>query len=386
MTGPNTNRGPWTHRCLIYLFTAVFTVLIFWLLGFVIDDIGSWSGPSYDELEKRLLDQQVVARAEELQSQIDEVKRTVQQQQKRQRLLQDSTNNSQQTMNQLLDIQRLSLTKDVKPSPEEQQALAESQQLFLSNQKQYQALNEEITRLEERLRGLEESHRATQDLLEEKREPVRREYQAQRDRHDLKMAALKLSLLTPLLILVAVLLLKNRRSTYVWLIYGSGIAVALKVTMVMHEHFPSRYFKYVLILVTLAAVVRILVYLLSMVASPKTAWLLKQYREAYESFFCPVCGYPIRRGPLKFMAWTCRSLRKVSAPVPTVAEAEKPYCCPACTTRLYEECATCGEIRPSLLPACESCGTVKPLRAEDHCAAPSASAVTPGNPPDGMTP
>src|SRR5206468_11254740 len=97
---------------------------------------------------------------------------------------------------------------------------------------------------------------------------------------------------------------------YAPLIYALSIALMLKVALVMHEYFPSRYFKYVLILVCLAVVLRVLVYLLRMIAFPKRDWLLKQYREAYEAFLCPICEYPIRRGPLKYLFWNRRSIRK----------------------------------------------------------------------------
>jgi predicted RNA-binding Zn-ribbon protein involved in translation (DUF1610 family) len=95
-----------------------------------------------------------------------------------------------------------------------------------------------------------------------------------------------------------------------------------------------------------------------MIAFPKRDWLLKQYREAYESFLCPICAYPIRRGPLKYMAWTRRSIRKVSlrASAADTGDDAGPYTCPMCATGLFEKCASCSAIRHSLLPACDQCG------------------------------
>ncbi len=362
MAEPNVHKGPWTHRALVHLFTVILTILIYWLLGFVVGDIGSLPGPSYKDLEKRLLDQKLVRKAEDLESQIARAERTIKDQQKRQKLLRDSTNNSQRTMNQLLEIQRLSLRKNVKPTAEEQSVLAESEQLFLSNQKRYQVLNEEIANLNEQLRELQEEQRATEKTLEEQRKPVHEEYKTLIHRHRMKMAALKLSFLLPLLIAAGVLFLRQRYSVYVCLVYALGIASLVKVAVVMHEYFPARYFKYVLIAAALAVVTWILVYLLRMIAAPKMSWLLKQYREAYQSFFCPVCGYPIRRGPLKYMAWNRRSIKAISALPTATAEQEKPYTCPVCATRLYEECESCHAIRHSLLPACDRCGAVKPLQ------------------------
>src|SRR5947209_6165691 len=129
-------KGPWTHRFLVHLFTVVLTVLIYWLLGFIVDDIGTWPGPEYSAVEQRMLDQQ--------------------------------------------------------------------------------------------------------------REPVQRDYETLMQRHNLKMAALKLATLAPLLVVAVVLFIRRRGTLYAPLIYAFGIALLVKVALVMHEYFPSRYFKYVL--------------------------------------------------------------------------------------------------------------------------------------------
>lgn len=350
------NKGPWTHRFLIHLFTAVLTVLVFWLLGFVIDDIGSWPGPIYDDVEKRLLDPDLINKSTALGNQSAETERTITRQKERQRILRDSTQNSQATMNQLLEFQKLNLQKSVTPAAEEQNALAESEKLFLSHQKEYQLVNEKIGELNNELANVQEQQRELDKTLEELRVPIRAEFQSLYERHNLFMAALKLAALMPLLVVAVVLFLKKRSGLNAPLIYACGIALLLKVALVMHEYFPSRYFKYVLILTCLVVVVRILTYLLRMVAFPKRDWLLKQYREAYEAFFCPVCEYPIRRGPLKYVFWNRRSVKKLQSPSALPAEPEQPYTCPMCSTRLFEECASCHAVRHSLLPACEKCG------------------------------
>jgi len=128
--------------------------------------------------------------------------------------------------------------------------------------------------------------------------------------------------------------------------------------LVVHEYFPTRYFKYVLILALLAVVVRLLVYLIRTVAFPKVEWLERQYREAYERFLCPVCEYPIRTGPRKFLYWTRRTVHKI-LPLSGVSDAESPYTCPCCGTAVFETCPACGKIRHSLLAHCEHCGATK---------------------------
>lgn len=353
---PRANKGPWTHRFLVHLFTVVLGVLIYWLLGFVLRDIESWPGPDYGALEEQMLEPALVKQVADVQAGLSDLERQIAEQKSRQAILRDSTANSQQTMNQLLEIQRLSLQKNVTPTAEEQKALADSEVLFLSHQKQYQESNETIAGLNARSRDLEQQRRALDQTLAERRRPVQAEYARLEANHRWKIAACKLAALTPLLAIAVWLFLTRRSGTYASVVYAFGAAVLLKIILVMHEYFPAVYFKYILILGCLAVVLKMLIYLLRMIAHPKTDWLLKQYREAYEAFLCPVCEYPIRRGPLKFLFWTRRSIKKLVLPANAASEVEQPYTCPMCGTRLFEECGQCHAIRHALLPVCEKCG------------------------------
>ena len=74
-----------------------------------------------------------------------------------------------------------------------------------------------------------------------------------------------------------------------------------------------------------------------------------------------MCNFPIRRGPLKYLSWNRRSLKKLTATPESVPTADEPYVCPACGTRLFEECGDCHAIRHALLPACSKCGKEKAL-------------------------
>ena len=349
------NRGSWTLQWLIYLFTGLLGILTYWLLGFVVSDIGSIPGPDYAALEHQELDSGLVEKSAELDGDIEKVDREIKEQQARQKILRDSTTNSQTTMDQLLDLQRLNLSKGVTPSDEERKALAESQQLFLTNQREYQRLNESVAQLHEQRRELDRQRRANHSMLTQARVPIQATYQRLSEQHKMRIALWKLAFLTPLLMVAAALYVKCRSSAYWALVYAFGAAVLIKVGFVMHEYFPARYFKYVLILVTLAVATRIIVYLLRSVAFPQMETLIKQYREAYEAFQCPICSHPIRRGPLRFMAWTRRSITK-QIPPPATDAADEIYICPVCSTSLYEDCAQCGKVRHALLPACQHCG------------------------------
>ncbi len=352
-------KGPWMHRFFVFLFSLLFGFLFYWLLGFVIRDLGSLPGPSYEKVEARFVPESMKQAAVTLDRQLTGIQRNIGNQQQRQSILRDSTNSSQQTMNQLLGIQRLSLEKGLPLSESEQKALDESKQLFLANQKQYQTLNEDIARLQEEERTLLERKRGTEESLEHQREPARWEFQRLEKRHNLKLAALKLVVLIPLLLVVLVLFLKKRASIYVPFIYASGAALLAKIVLVIHEHFPTRYFKYILLLALLIAVAKILIYLLRAMAFPKKDWLLKQYREAYERFLCPVCSFPIRRGPLRFMFWNRRTIEKLKSREVGAVELDECYTCPSCGTPLFEKCESCKATRHSLMPACDKCGALK---------------------------
>jgi hypothetical protein len=358
-----TPKGPWTHRVLVSFFSVLFGLLIYWLLGFVIRDIGTWPGPAYGEIEQRLGDAALMAESAALEKQLEEIRRAIASRQQRQQVLRDSTSNSERTMNQLLELQKLTLQKGLKPSADEINGLTESQRLFLANQTKYQEMNDQIAALNEQRGELENRQRGAREKLEAQAPALRREFEQRHSRHQFKLAAFKLAVLLPLLALAVWLFLKHRGCLYASLIHGFGLALVVKVGQVMHEYFPRRYFKYVLILIAIVLVARVLVYLLRAMAFPKPDWLLKQYREAYECFLCPVCSHPIRRGPLKHLFWTRASLKKLQVPAHADPASDEPYTCPVCATALFEECPSCKATRHALLPACSHCGAAKPLPA-----------------------
>lgn len=361
MADPRRPHGPWTHRALVWGFSIALGFLIYWLLGFVVNDIATWPGPDYAALEKEQLEPALLREEEAIRIEERDNRTQTAALEKKQSLLRDSTQSSQQTMNQLLEIYRLGLEKNVEPTAEEQKALAEAEQRFLENQKRYQELNAEISTLHAQQVELDARQQTLAERLQKAREPIQKEYERLWQWHQYKLALAKLAFLLPLVTIAGWLFLRYRGSIYAPLIYAFGLALAVKVTMVMHEHFPARYFKYLMIIVSILIVLRVLTYLLRMIARPSHDYLLKQYREAYERFFCPECDYPIRRGPLKYVFWSRRTIKKLHFP-PQANEPgmpEQPYTCPACATALFEKCEKCSGIRHSLLPACDHCGHEK---------------------------
>ncbi len=356
MSQTNKTRGPWFHRFLIGLFTVLLTLLIVWLIGFVLDDIDTIQGPQYPDIERNYLSPALLHDSAAAGDQLAELGRKLQDQRNRQSLLRDGTSRYETTMRQLVELQRLNVEKGIASDEASQKALAESVTFFLANQKADQALSETITKLTEESGALEAKRRDIEQKLDAERGPAHEEFERLEQHHGRKLAWFKLAFLLPLLAIVAVLFLKRRNSGFAPIIYATGIAVLWQTIMVIHQHFPTRHFKYIAVGALIAAVVWMLVALLRMLRAPKRDWLLRQYREAYERFLCPTCEYPIHRGPRKDLFWTRKTVKKLI--VPTLAEGAKDeaYTCPACGSHLFEECNGCHAIRHSMLPYCEKCG------------------------------
>lgn len=352
-----SRRGTWWQRALVLGFGLAFALLCYWTLGFVLQDIGRLEGPRWDEFTGARVDPRLRDDAVSLAVSVAGVKREIETEERRRQLLRESTGTSQTTLGQLLDLQRN--LQQAAPLPEEQQrAFAEAQQLFIDNQRREQTLNETLAALQERLSELDDAVRENAAALERAERPLREEFAALSWKHRLRVAGYKIAVLTPLLVVSGLLFARFRNCGYAPLVYASGGAVLVKTFMVMHEYFPAEYFRYILVGAALLVVGWLLVKLLGMVARPSAGARQKQYREAYEGFRCPVCEFPIRRGPLRYMAWTPRSLKKTSRPVSAVAD--EPYTCPACATPLFIACGGCGRVRHALLPACEHCGAREP--------------------------
>ena len=360
---PETRKqeGPRFLRVLVIVFSCILGVLVYWFLDFVFDDIDSLRGPDYTLIERTHLDQATLRQEGALDREIAEINKQMADVRERQALLRESTATSQQTLNQLLEMQRVNLQKGVKPTEAELKAFNDNQQLFLSSQKQFQAYTEELGRLRDQEKTVQSKRDAIEAGLVGQRTQAQQEFQYAFRRHELLKAALKLLILIPLVLIAARLFLTKRSSLFAPVIFACGIAVLVKLVLVIHEYFPTRYFKYVVLLVAIGVVVRVLIYLIRVIASPKKPWVLKQYREAYYRFACPICSYPIRRGPLKYILLTRQVWKRLAASAPTGPVSDDPYACPACGTMLYEKCAVCHAVRHALLPFCEKCGAAKEI-------------------------
>ena len=355
-TGTKEVRGAWGVRLLIRVGAVIFGILFFWLLGFIVMDIESMPGPDYYEIERQYISAELLDKKSRLKAQIADAGRDIERKQERRRLAGDSSQNLQRTVEQLAEMRRLGDERQAALSEEERDALAESLAHFLSSQEKYQQLNDELFALAAERQELEDQLRVLERDIDEQQKPAREKYDSLSASHRLWLAVYQLALLLPLLLVVGYLLVSRHGGVYYPLLLAVGGATLFKVALVLHSYFPSRYFKYLLIVALLAVVARLMVYLIRTIAFPKREWLARQYRDAYERFLCPVCGYPIRTGPRKYLYWTRRTVHKIM-PRGGQIDDERPYTCPACGTRLFESCATCGKVRHSLLPNCAHCGS-----------------------------
>ena len=358
MTNPKP-RGPWFHRFLIWLFAIGVAVLSFWLLGYIVRDIDAIQGPDYQAMESSILDAALVDRRESLSDEVDDTQRSIANLNERRLLLKNTIDTSQQTMHQLLDLQRLSIEKDAQLSDEQDSALTENLDLFLANQTQAQEFNAELSELNLKLQGLQAKADDVEAVINLAKQPIRETFNAVLRDHRWRLGIYKLAVLLPLLLISALLFIRKSVGSYATLVYATGGALAARVLFVMHEHFPAIYFKYILIVASLVIALAVLVRLLRTVANPRGDWLLKQYREAYTNFLCPICEFPIRRGPLRYVSWTPRSLRRLlvrSSLSDSTTSEDKPYTCPSCSTELFKACTRCEATRYALLPACDKCG------------------------------
>ena len=360
MDDRKTPQGPWRHRFLVRLFAVVFALLIYQLLSFLVGDIGAAGRPSLKEVEKGFVDQALLDREEDLQKQISAIERTIASVRAEAQLASDHAASLQKTVDQLLELQR-TRQEESTAGAGANGPLMESLRHFLAGQADYQQLNKALAEWTEKQLRLEEDLATTRQTLQAQRKPARAAYEERLEAFRLQRGVLQLALLLPLLGLVGWLALRHRGGIYFPLHAGAAAGVLLKTSLVAHHYFPSRYFKYILIIALIIIVARLLIHFMRIVAFPKAQWLTRQYREAYERFLCPVCEYPVRTGPRKFLYWTRRTVNSTVMPGNSASEEDAPYACPACGAQLFEACARCGEIRHSLLPHCSHCNDEKPV-------------------------
>lgn len=353
-------KGPAGHRLLITGLNILLAILVYWLLGFILDDISNQPGPSFVALQQTYQDKTLLSQKNALSQEIAHLNHTIDTLKQQQVFIQSSINNYRDTMNQLLSLQKSSVQKGIALSAETQQNLVKVTQQYLDNQRRYQALNYAIADRYTDMQHLQSQADVIDTKLEAQTIQANQEYNTQLFRHNLKIAGLQLCVLLPLLIIVTFVYRRFRQSIYVPMIKAVGIAILIKILLVMHEHFPSRIFKYLLILTLIYLVAWALRAMLRMSIRPKINWLMKQYREAYQKMRCAICQYPITPGMLKLAPpYKQKKLQQIQL-LPYVSTVEG-YVCPSCGEPLFEKCEHCQHMRHSLLGYCDNCGFKKEI-------------------------
>lgn len=350
-------KGSWGVRFFIVVLGIVIGFLFYWLLSFVEQDIGSIKKPEWEAIRREFVTQQTDDEKEQFQKEVARLNRKIDTLREQQRMLGNSTSSLQKTMNQLISIQKQYIDKGQEFPPENVQTLQETQGQFLKNQEQDQQYTQDISTLIEQRQQTEDELAAVSEQIKLSEKEAHEKQTKEWEKFRLRVAVMKLSFLVPVFLVVSFLFMKYRSGAYWPLVWSAFIATFVKVAFVAHMYFPSRYFKYIAILVVLAIVLRILIYLIKLIIAPKKDLLIKQYQQFYDKHLCPVCTKPIKAGPLRYANWKKKAT--VLASQSTDIDKQQVYTCPSCGTNLYDKCSSCGNIRHTLLPYCEHCGVEK---------------------------
>jgi len=343
-------KGTWGQWLFILLSSVAFGLLLFWLFGFLVADIGTLPGPQWSRIRAKYVDPNLVGKKQSLQRDLKHLKTNIINQKELQRIHNDSIANLETTINHLQ--MRLG-------SQENQQTITQAYETRLQHLREYQALADKIAQGTTRKHLLEEELSVITEKIKEQETEARTHHNKLLSRHRLKIAALKLIVMVPVFLVSFWFFLKKRSGIYAALAYPFFFAAFAKLALVIHEYFPRRYFKYIGLLVIIGIVLKLLIYMIKKITSPKKDSLIKQNRQAYDKFVCPVCGKPIRIGPLRYTrASKYKGLSLALAE--KNADIQQTYTCPSCGTELYQKCDKCSRIRHSLLPFCEHCGSENP--------------------------
>lgn len=337
--------------------SAILLGLLFYgLLNFILDDLGRIQEPNYQKIEAKHVDKSLLEQEEHLNTQINRYNNQVQRLSDNQQYIKNNADNLKMTIDQMLEVQKSSLQKNIVISDKDKAALNESQTVFLNYQNQLKNLNDEILSLQKSKHLVEENLDTVNAKLKEQKKQANTDYNKLSDKHRFYQAKLQVGFLLIILAIGLVLLRQYYQHSYVIMLKTFVVAIIIKVFVTMHEFFPSEYFKYLLMLSLIAIVIYGIKKLIQSMVSPKLEVLIKKYREAYEQFLCPVCEFPIQMGPRRFLFWTRRTNLHLKLPKTKEWQDFEAYHCPHCTTELFKQCPSCQKIRHTLLPSCSHCG------------------------------
>ncbi len=344
-------KGLWLHRFAVNAFTIFLALLFYWSVNFFLQDIRSIPGPDTKKLEKKFLNQTQVSRQATVNSEITNHEFQMKTLRERQATLHKSS----EDLKRGLELKNINIEhlQSLKESSDPQ--IIKAYQEFLETQEKIQQCNRQLEKYADQIYDLKREKRELERQIAPQKEALAAKVNQLQTRHRFLIVLYQFLLVLPLLALSLYFLIWQRQNKYSRIFLSMAIAMLAKTTILMHEYFSTRYAKYVFTIAMILIVAKLLLYFMQQLSSPKTSALIKQFRQAYEVFLCPVCEFPIRTGPRKFMYWNRSSIRKhlvFSQP----GEQEEAYVCPCCGNSIFVKCQNCGKIRAAMLPHCKHCG------------------------------
>ncbi|MBT3339866.1 MAG: hypothetical protein HOM34_07240 [Planctomycetes bacterium] len=328
--------------------SALLTVLLIWLFSFFLSDIDDIQGPLRADFDSKTLNAVVVSQELALKQTIASQDSAIERQGEIQERLATSMSNAEQTLRQVTDLQRFQRERGAPTSDEEQASLTRAQSRFMDAQDAFEEANATIATLEAQRWDSKSNLAQVQTQLGGERKKSHQAFQEAWDGHRTVLGVAKLGFIVPVLLLSAFLFRKHRKSLLRPILLAFLLSSFWKVGTVMHDHFPSEFFKYIAIFAALIIVTAFLVFLLKSSAKPDTNALLRRRGEGYQKGLCPECSFPFAgKGFGKV---------KTSRGGEDGMSVQMDYNCPSCGTGLFEKCNDCGGRRHSLLPHCVHCG------------------------------
>ena len=357
-------KGTFWMRFSILLLAVVFGILVYWSAGFLLDDIRVIRMPDRNAFFEQHIDKSLQEELEALEMRLQELEHKHNLISQQRGFIKDSSGSLKITVDNLFKLK----SRDQQLISEAQfgQVLSTLDKVIKIQDEFKQTADRYLKTTNERFE-LKKQVKALKKRIEEQKQEIQRQFAEKLHKHRIKTTFVKIAFLLPMVLVCTVLLVRKRRSIYRLIYFSASVAIYIKTALVIHDNFPSRHFKYILTISMLALVGWGFAWLIRRLVKPRIDTLLKQYRQAYERFLCPVCEYPIRTGPRKYLYWTRRTVHKTAlAPDQGNQDADEPYNCPACGTSLFEKCDSCGKLCHSLLPNCQHCGNRKTITGEAY--------------------
>lgn len=351
-------KGSSSSRFWVKVSAVLLGILFYGLLNFILDDLGTIHQPDYQKIQSQYVSQNLIDQELQLNKEINSNNNQIKRLSDNQQYIKNNADNLKTTIDQMLEIQKASLQKNITIPEKDKASLNEVQTVFLNYQNQFKNLNDEILNWQKSKHNLEEKLDGIQVQLDQQKKVADKKYTKLSESHRFFQAKLQVGALLLILAVGLLLLRRYYLSSYAIMLKSTDIAICIKILMTMHDFFPSEYFKYLLILSLISIIVYLMKKLIQSIKSPKLDMLIEQYKEAYDQFFCPICEFPIHMGPRRYLHWTRRSNTYLRLPKSTEHQDFEIYHCPACSTELFNQCASCHKVKHTLLKSCSHCGTI----------------------------